>query len=141
MGSNQTTIAIKRGGDKLDYRKLHVDDDGSLYVVGVVTGTFSATGLTIGGRITTIDITDTVTTLPPTSLTDRNSLSVHNTSTSDSVYVGYHSGITADNVLGTTSGWLIGPDENFNIDITEHILLYAICATGKTCRVKINEVA
>jgi hypothetical protein len=108
---------------------------------GSVTGTFTASGLTIAGRITTVDIGDTATALPAVALSQRNALAIHNTSETDAVYIGYSSAVTADNVLGTTSGWYVGPNENFNIDITESIILYAICETGKTCRVKINEVA
>ena len=37
MGSNQTTVAVLKGGTHLDYRKLLVDVDGNLYVRGTTT--------------------------------------------------------------------------------------------------------
>jgi len=65
---------------------------------------------------------------------------VHNKSTDEILYVG-PSNVTADNVVGTTSGHEIFPGETFAIDIQDDIILYGRAETGKTIRVKITEVA
>ncbi len=104
-------------------------------------GTFVPTGLSVGGENTTIDIGDTATLLPATPLTDRNALSVHNTDSTEFLYVGFDSGVTADSVVGTTSGRQVGPGLALNFDVRDGVVLYAIAETGKTIRVHIMELA
>lgn len=117
--------------------RLHVKVD---EITGNLEGQFSPTGLKVAIKTTTADITDTATTLPLISLTGRNSMVIHNKSVSETLYIG-NSDVTADSVLGTTSGHEVLPGETFAIDITDQIVLYGIAPTGKTIRVKITEVA
>lgn len=104
-----------------------------------VTGDQQPSGLSTSFLITTQDIGTTASALPSTALTDRNAISVLNTS-AITLYVGPTSSVTADNEVGTTSGWEIGPNEIWHVDVTDAITLYAIVASG-TARVKILEVA
>lgn len=108
---------------------------------GVVSGTFSPTGLKVAFKVTTADITDTASQLPLTPLTGRNSMVIHNLSSTDTLFIGPSSSVTADRVLGTTSGHEVFPGETFAIDITNAVILYGIAPAGKTIRVKISEVA
>lgn len=103
-------------------------------------GTFSPTGLSTDWIITTLDVTDTATLLPATALVGRNALSIYNTSETDFVFIG-KSNVTADNVVGTTSGWDLPPKGYMNFDVKDNISIYAIAETGKTIRVKIMELA
>ena len=104
-------------------------------------GTFVPTGLSVSGKNTTIDITDTATLLPATALTARNALSVHNTDSQESIYVGFDNTVTADSVIGNTSGRQVGAGLALNFDITDNVSLYAIAESGKTVRVHIMELA
>jgi hypothetical protein len=106
-----------------------------------VTGTLSISGLNIAGRNTTMNVPDTATAIPATPLTDRNAITVTNLSGVDTLYVGFDSSVTADSVIGTTSGFPVGPQQGFNLDITENVILYAIAPTGKTIKIIITELA
>lgn len=102
-------------------------------------GTFSQTGLKNGGRNTTLDVGDTATAMPVFS--SRNALSIHNTSETEILYVGFDTSVTADSVIGTTSGRQVGPGQILNFDATDNISLYAVAETGKTIRVHVMELA
>lgn len=108
---------------------------------GVVSGEFVASGLSSQGRIITFNVSDTATPLPAVALPGRNSLALTNLSSTDTLYVGFLSSITADRVNGLTSGWEIGPNEGFNLDIRHNIVLYGITEAGKTIQVKLMELA
>lgn len=108
---------------------------------GTLTGDFTPSGLKTAGRITTMNVTDTVTLLPTTNLTARNSLSITNLSAGDTLYVGFSNLVTADRTLGTNAGWEVGPNEGLNFDITDDIDIYGIAEAGKTVLVKIMELA
>lgn len=107
-----------------------------------VTGQFDVTpaGLRLHFRTTTMMITDVETALPATPLGSRNAMTITNLSTTDTLYIG-ESGVTADRVLGTTAGEEVGPNSGFNVDITNEIILYGICETGKSILVKVTELA
>lgn len=106
---------------------------------GGVTGTITPSGLTIAIRNTTMDVTDVATPLPASALAQRNSMTVDNYGT-DPLYVGPAT-VTADSVVGTTSGRRINVGESFNLDIRDSIVLYGIAPAGKTIRVLITELA
>lgn len=106
---------------------------------GTIQGEFSPSGLKVAIFVTTMDVTDTAIALPVSPLAGRNSMVIQNKSP-DILYVGPAT-VTADNVIGTTSGHEIGPSETFAIDITDDIILYGRAETGKTIRVKVTEVA
>lgn len=103
------------------------------------TGTFTPSGLQTNIRTTTLDVSTTAQLLPTIALENRNSLIVYNSSQTDKLYLG-GSDVTADMVLGTTSGYELAPQSFFNIDITDDIVLYGIVSNG-TVRVKVTEVA
>lgn len=110
-------------------------------IAGSFTGEFTQTGLKVSGRNTTMDVSDVAITLPAAPLTARNSLSLTNLSTVDTLYIGFASNVTPDRALGTTAGWEVGPNEGFNLDIQDNILIYGITEAGKTVRIKIMELA
>jgi len=109
-------------------------------VMNVVTGEFTFSGLSQALKITTMQVTDVATAMPATALTNRNAISVQNKDATNTVYIG-NSDVTADTVIGTTSGFELGPNGFFGLDITDDIVLYARCETGKTAIIKITEVA
>lgn len=119
-----------------------VEEDGQtkVNVKANFSGTIRPSGLNVGFRITTMEIGDTATAIPTSPFSQRNSLSVVNLSDNDVLYIG-NSDVTADRVLGTTSGWEVNPAESFNVDITDSIILYGIAPTGKTITVKVIEIA
>jgi hypothetical protein len=88
-----------------------------------------------------MDVSNSAVLLPTTALLNRNSLSIRNLSNTNTLYVGFTSGVTADSVNGTTSGWDVGPQESFNLDITDDIVIYGICETGKPVKIKVMELA
>lgn len=122
-------------------RPLEVDSaTGELKVTGSVTGDITPAGLRIAGRNTTMMVGTTAVALPVVPLALRNAMSIVNLSGTETLYIGFNASITADSVVGVTSGWEIGPNEGFNIDITETIPLYGIVATG-SIMIKIMELS
>jgi hypothetical protein len=83
---------------------------------------------------------DTEIALPVSPLSDRNAISIANLSTTDTLYIG-NTGVVADRSIGITAGWEIGPQETYNTDIKDTIIIYGLAATGKTIRVKIQEIS
>jgi len=111
--------------------------DPCVVICGDITTTFS--GLSTDWKTTTISIGTSELALPLSSLTGRNSVTIHNTSNSKTLFLG-PTGVTADSVVGTTSGLEIPPDGRLQIDITNAIPVFAIAASG-TVIVKITEYA
>jgi len=110
-------------------------------IAGSITGTFTPSGLTVAGSVKTLDISSTAIAIPATALSMRNSLSLTNLSLVDILYVGFTASVTADRALGSNAGWEVGPNEGFNLDIKDNIVIYGITEVGKTVRVKIMELA
>lgn len=108
---------------------------------GAITGEFTQTGLKTQGKVTTMTVSHTPTPLPATPLTKRNSLAVTNLSSSDILYIGFSSSVTADATIGTNAGWEVGPNEGFNLDIQDDIIIYGITQSGITIKIKIMELA
>lgn len=136
-------MVSRTGNPNDDNKNSFINDSGGNVARNVTfSGGISAvpSGLRNDFKITTMDVTDTQTAIPVTPLTDRNAMSIFNMSTTDTLYIG-KTGVTADAVLGNTSGWEIGPQESFNSDVKDTIVFYAIAATGKTIRVKIMEIS
>ena len=135
---------VSRTGNRNDDDKNSFIDDSSGNVARNVTfsGGISAvpSGLRNGLRITTMDVGDTQTALPVSPLSDRNAISIVNLSTTDTLYIG-NTGVVADRSIGITAGWEIGPQETYNTDIKDTIIIYGIAAAGKTIRVKIQEIS
>lgn len=113
-----TTIGAKNGLD--------------VYIEG---GVIAQGGLSVGIKTTSILVTDVPTKLPTTPLTNRNSMSVRIWG-ANTVFIGESSVTAAD-------GYPKLQYEEFSIDIKDNLAvnLYGICESGKTCVVKIFEVA
>lgn len=103
-------------------------------ISGTVTGEFSPSGLKIAGKITVVTLNATTwTALPPTSLVNRNAISIQNQSSTevklafDPLTVGY-----------------LGPKVSANgerfYDIKDTIAIYGKCQAG-TCDVLIEELS
>ena len=129
--------SIKGQLNTLEHKKFGINSSNEVYVRTETLGEFLPEGM-VDFAITTQDITDVASKLPSSPLGGRRSISILNTSTNETLYWG-KSNITADNVVGTTSGWEIGPLGIENILLAADIDIYAITESGKTIRVKIIE--
>lgn len=129
-----------------EYEKFILDSNNKTAVNTVaevtnsITGEFSVSGLKVGGKITTILVSTTALPLPATALADRNAIAIRNLSDTDILYIGFDTLITANDVLGTTAGWQVGPQENLQFDITDAVVIYGIAASG-SIKVQIMELA
>jgi hypothetical protein len=136
---NSVTLGKKSDNPRVqDGKKTAIrvcNDEGGL----PVTGEFSLSGLNIDQRNTMLEVTTIATPLPATPLGNRNSIAIRNLSKSEILYIG-KSDVEANDDLGTTAGWQVGPDETYNVDITEQIILYGIVETG-TIKVQVRELA
>lgn len=109
-------------------------------LIDAVGGSFAPSGLSNGGKVTTTSVSTTAVKIPTVNLTSRNAISILNTSGSTTLYLGFDNTVTADTVAGTTSGWEVGPNEIWHIDITDSIDIYGVVASGSIL-VKILEVS
>ena len=104
-------------------------------IAEAIEGSFTPSGLNVALKITNSTVTTTAAKIPLTPLSGRNSMAIENRGT-NSIYIG-NSDVTAS---GSTQGWEIPVNGGFNLDITDNIEIYAICASG-TVDVKILELA
>lgn len=109
-------------------------------IAGAMTGEFTQTGLRTAIKITTMTVGDVATPIPAVPLTGRNSLVVTNYHATEILYVG-PSNVTANRVVGTTSGHEVNPGEGFNLDIQDDIILYGRAEAGETILIKVTELA
>ena len=112
-----------------EFFKFYLDDDGNVVVRTSATGVFQPTGLKTGFKVTTMNVGATAVKLPVTAITKRNSWIVYNLSTTHTLYLGPDSSVTADTVIGVTSGWQVAPLAYFSFDVTDKIDIYGICTT------------
>lgn len=136
-------MVSRTGNPNDDNKNSFINDSGGNVARNVTfSGGISTvpSGLRNDFKITTMDITDVESAIPLTPLTDRNAMSIFNTSTVDTLYIG-KTGVVADSSLGITAGWEIGPQETFNSDVKDTIVFYGIAASGKTIRIKIMEIS
>jgi hypothetical protein len=103
------------------------------------SGNFTLSGLSLDQENTVMDIGTTAVPLPASPLVSRNSLAIRNLSLTETLYIG-KADVTADTVNGSTSGWQVGPNETYNVDIRDTILVYGVVASG-TIKVQIRELA
>lgn len=100
------------------------------------TSTIRPTGLTVGGKITHVSLTDTTwTALPTTPLSGRNSILVQNISDNGNIILWNY-----DNAAPATEGARI-PDGNYKTAIlTDSIIIYGrmLSGSGTAC---VDEVA
>lgn len=129
--------ALKPPYGMYDYTKLLVDADGKL--ITTATGTMNISAPTGPFEITVVTATAVAVNPLPTPLTARVSLSIRNKSGATTVYFGKNALVTADD--SATGGWEIGPNEDFNIDLTEDQVFYLICPAAQSAVVKILEIA
>ena len=127
--------------DDCERRKFDINDNDEVIIRTTAEGEFTFSGLGIGMKTSTLQLTSSQTALPATALTDRNSLTIQNFSPSSTVYIGT-TGVTAGRNIGsTTDGYELGPEESVNIDFKAAITIYGICDSGETAIVKITEYA
>ena len=98
------------------------------------TGTFSITGLTVGGSSTSVELNaNTWTALPAAPLANRNAMACQNFS-DQTIRINY---ITA---AASHTGMRIVNTGERQYDVSDSIVLYGMCASG-TCLVDIEELA
>jgi len=135
---------VGRTGNPNDDNKNSFINDGNGNVARNVTfgGSINATpsGLQNDFLVTTMNVSDTATQIPASPLTDRNAISIQNLDTIETLYVGKLN-VTADSVVGTTSGWEVGAGETLNLSCKDTIIFYGRCQAGKTVMVKVFEVS
>lgn len=114
-------------------------DQSPLPIAGAITGSVTPAGLRIAGRNTCMNVLNTATLLPAVALANRNAMAITNLS-SEVLYIGFDTSVTANQAIGNNAGWEIGPNEGFNIDITNNIPLYGIVPIGPAL-IKIMELS
>lgn len=104
-------------------------------VGGVVSGSFTQSGLSIGIKTTRFTVTDTPQPIPATAFANRNTLSVRVLGAS-TVYFG-------GNALTATNGYPKFQFEEISMDVTDDagVNLYAVCDTGESSEIAILEIA
>lgn len=117
-----------------------LDEDGFVILRTSAKGTFTFTGLNKDWLITTMQVDDVAIALPVSSLSDRNSIMIRNTSETETVYIG-KSNVTADLVIGVTSGLPMAPGDQFAVDVRNAVTIYGRCASGKSAIVQVVEFA
>ncbi len=117
-----------------------VENDSLSTVRTTSKGEFSPTGLKTDLLTTTMSVGTTPVKLPATALVGRNSIELHNLDLSLTLYVGKTSSVTADAIIGTTSGKEIDAGSFWSLDITPDIDLYGVVASGSIL-LKVTEVA
>lgn len=126
-GTDQTIFdlqtVLKRTGSSLDGQTVNA----------------SPVGLSVDHKNTVMDVSTTAVAMPMTPLTGRNSLAIRNLSLTETLYIG-KSDVTADTVNGNTSGWQVGPNETYNVDITSEIIIYGRTSSG-SIKVQTRELA
>lgn len=136
-------MAIPCGRQQRELNKFIEDPSGETAVNTVISGGsvgFTPSGLDKGFRVTTLIVTETAGALPLFPFAERESISIHNKSETQTIFIG-NSNVTADTVVGVTSGYELLPGGFFNVDITPDIILYGRTTTGSTAFVKILEIA
>lgn len=132
-------------GDR-EFAKFCETTDGSVAVrtcseiTNQIEGEFSVSGLKNGGRITTTIVSTTAVALPTTPLTARNAIAIRNLSNEDTLYIGFDNLVEANDNVGSTAGWQVGPQENLQFDVTETVILYGIASVA-SLKVQIMELS
>ena len=124
-----------------EYAKfVECDGNTAVRIAGCnLSGTFTPRGLSVDHKNTMMEVSTIATPLPSVPLVERNSLSIRNLSATEILYIG-KSDVVADENIGTTAGWQIGPNETYNVDITDSIIIYGRVASG-TIKVQVKELA
>lgn len=119
-----------------EYRKfLEVDGEPAVRISGTnFSGAFRTSGLTIGGKITEVTISDSSwTALPATALANRNAVGVQN-------FSGQEIKLNYDNTTVGYVGVIMRDADQRQYDIDDSILLYAKSSAG-SCTIIVEEIA
>jgi hypothetical protein len=122
----------------LELDKFDTNQAGETIIRTSAEGTFTPTGLKTAIKITGTTVSTSATPLPATAQIGRNSLSIQNKSSTQTLYVG-PSNVTADNDP-SKGGWEVPPLSNVNFDITEDVILYGVFPTTPEL-VKVLEIS
>jgi len=91
-------------------------------------------------EVTTLDVGSAVAVkLPTNALSGRKQISILNNSETDTLYIHSRNTLTADSVVGTTSGWPVFPQSILNEEIEGTIDIWGLAPSGATIRVTIKE--
>ena len=117
-----------------EYDKFEDKGDGLVRVRTSVEGSIKTSGLTIGGRVSTVSINDTTwTALPVTPLANRNAVAIQN-------YTGQTVKLNYNNTTVGFEGVILQDSNERYYDISQTILIYAKCASG-TVSIVVEEIA
>ena len=123
-----------------EYDKFAENTSGETAVRTISEGDFNLSGLRNGFIVTTFEVGTTATQIPPTTQTDRNSIIIYNTSTTETLYLGPANTVEANDNNGTLAGWPIAPRSFFSTDVTDGIDFWGITSTS-TIKVQVMEVS
>lgn len=103
---------------------------------GIVSGTFTPTGLGTGLQFTKVTVTSTPTKVTPSPLANRNGITIRNWG-DKTVYFG------ADSSVSSATGYPKMTKEEIALDIRgeSNVELWVVCAAGDTSEIRIFEVA
>lgn len=121
--------------------KFTTDTAGARAVNTVVGGgSLAPVGLSTGGRVTSLTLTDgTWVKLPTTALTNRNAVGFQN-DTASYIYVNFD--LDGDpNTQGYTTGWKIPSGGEFFVDLTGAVDVWVLPESGTTPTITVLEVA
>src|SRR5574343_2080928 len=136
---DSTTDSIALGdvdGNKVTTTAIGADVALDVNLVGgIVSGTFTPTGLNNGIKTSKLVITDVPTKVTPSPLINRNGLSVRVWGNSV-VYFG------ENNLISSTTAYPKRPFEEIILDIQEDstVELWAVCASGESSEIRIIEI-
>lgn len=136
--ANETPVNSALFMDRAEPLGNSVDGDGRRALH--VKGAFKFTGLNIGTKVTTMEVSDSAIKVPAVPYAQRNTISILNLDPTNTLYIG-PSTVTAGRTVGTSCGWEVGPNEAFNVDVTDQVDIFAIAPAGKTILIKILEIA
>lgn len=102
-------------------------------VGGVVTGTFTPSGLTLAIKSSRVSVGAAATALPAMPLANRNGVSFRNLGPG-TIYIG-------DSSVTASTGYPKFVNEEVQLDARNSIIIYATCATGESASVAVMEIA
>jgi len=117
-------MPLRAALDDREWDKFDLDVDGKTIVRTSAKGTFSPSGLTIGGKITKVTVTDSSwVALPTTALINRNALSLQNRS-------GFDIAVNFVNTEAYADSWIVADGFELHYAIKDSIVIYAKAQSG-----------
>ncbi len=128
-----------------DYQKLRVNNLGEL--ITALTGAINATVDLVPPNdflITTMLVTDTVTTIPATPAANRIGVEIENLGiavggTGETLFWNTSAVVTTVTAVGTSFGKRLRPNESSNFELSGGKNIYAVAETGKTVLIQVTE--